>query len=136
MAILVARTNLPVWDFQKLASLVVTLCLENEPSAVHAVCMLENPLYDVATDVIAVINSLCEVTDSLNSSSADTSRVIFINSNMQHDSFVCQNKIIIMLPFIKCRKHWYINSFSSTSSTNFLTSFLFSSIHLWTNHKP
>ena len=27
MAILVARTNLPVWDFQKLASLPVTLLI-------------------------------------------------------------------------------------------------------------
>ena len=28
MAILVARTNLPVWDFQKLASLYLSLCCE------------------------------------------------------------------------------------------------------------
>ena len=39
MAILVARTNLPVWDFQKLASLLFIRALHHDRTVIIKICV-------------------------------------------------------------------------------------------------
>ena len=63
MAILVARTNLPVWDFQKLASLVYNA--RREKTSIKLFFVDEKEVQRATVDIKAVEDTIQTVTGTL-----------------------------------------------------------------------